>query len=62
MSEEMKELQTNEVTETMADYEDHFDDANPWNRVQDYMDKKTVLPAVPSAFLSVQTDPSLLLL
>ena len=40
MSEEMKELQTNEVTETMADYEDHFDDANPWNRVQDYMDKK----------------------
>ena len=37
MSEEMKELQTNEVTETMADYEDHFDDANPWNRVQDYM-------------------------
>ena len=55
MSEEMKELQTNEVTETMADYEDHFDDANPWNRVQDYMDKKTVLPAVPSAFLSAQT-------
>ena len=44
MSEEMKELQTNEVTETMADYEDHFDDANPWNRVQDYMDKKTDLP------------------
>ena len=44
MSEEMKELQTNEVTETMADYEDHFDGANPWNRVQDYMDKKTVLP------------------
>ena len=40
MSEEMKELQTNEVTETMADYEDHFDDANPWNRVQDYMDRK----------------------
>ena len=21
-------------TETMADYEEHFDDANPWNRVQ----------------------------
>ena len=62
MSEEMKELQTNEVTETMADYEDHFDDANPWNRVQDYMDKKTVLPAVPSAFLSAQTDLFLLLL
>ena len=61
MSEEMKELQTNEVTETMADYEDHFDDANPWNRIQDYMDKKTVLPAVPSAFLSARTDPFLLL-
>ena len=43
MSEEMKEeLQTNETAETagadtaesMADYEEHFDDANPWNRVQ----------------------------
>ena len=31
-------------TETMADYEEHFDDANPWNRVVDYMEKKTVLP------------------
>ena len=31
-------------TETMADYEEHFDDANPWNRVMDYMEKKTVLP------------------
>lgn len=29
--------------ETMADYEEHFDDANPWNRVMDYMDKGTVL-------------------
>ena len=27
--------------ETMADYEEHFDDANPWNRVQEYMEKKT---------------------
>ena len=47
MSEEMKteELQTNEEpVETMADYEDHFDDANPWNRVLDYMEKKTILP------------------
>ncbi len=46
MNEEMKteELQTNEGhVETMADYEDHFDDANPWNRVLDYLDKKTVL-------------------
>ena len=35
MSEELRteELLTNEGhTETMADYEDHFDDANPWNR------------------------------
>ena len=35
MSEELRteELLTNEGhTETMADYEDHFDDANPWKR------------------------------
>lgn len=53
MSEEMKEeLQTNETAETagadtaesMADYEEHFDDANPWNRVMEYMENKTVLP------------------
>lgn len=30
-------------TETMADYEEHFDDANPWNIVADYMEKGTVL-------------------
>lgn len=30
-------------TETMADLEEHFDDANPWNIVADYLDKKTVL-------------------
>ena len=30
-------------TETMADLEEHFDDANPWNRAIDYMEKKTVL-------------------
>lgn len=30
--------------ETMADYEEHFDDANPWNVVKDYMEKKTRLP------------------
>ena len=40
----MSEELTQEVTETMADYEDHFDDANPWNRVAEYMDKKTILP------------------
>ena len=59
MSEEMKDaIETNETAkaeasvktteaeqaETMADYEDHFDDANPWNRVTEYMKKKTVLP------------------
>ena len=30
--------------ETMADLEEHFDDANPWNIVADYLEKKTVLP------------------
>lgn len=43
MSEELRteELLTNEGhTETMADYEDHFDDANPWNRVLEYMERK----------------------
>ncbi len=42
MSEEMKvnEVQTKE---TMADYEEHFDDANPWNRVYNYLENKTVL-------------------
>ncbi len=50
MSEELRneEAQMSEETvetvETMADYEEHFDDANPWNRVQEYMDQKTVLP------------------
>lgn len=29
--------------ETMADYEDHFNDANPWNLVTRYMNEKTVL-------------------
>ena len=42
MSEEMKvnEVQTEE---TMADYEEHFDYANPWNRVYNYLENKTVL-------------------
>ena len=39
-----EETARTETTETMADYEDHFDDANPWNRVAEYMEKKTVLP------------------
>lgn len=43
MSEELR-TEDVQVEETMADFEDHFDDANPWNRVMDYMEKKTVLP------------------
>lgn len=38
-----EELLQNE-TQTMADFEDHFDDANPWNLVVSYMEKGTVLP------------------
>ncbi len=30
--------------ESMADYEEHLDDANPWNLVKKYMEEKTVLP------------------
>ena len=38
-------MKVNEVQteETMADYEEHFDDANPWNRVYNYLENKTVL-------------------
>lgn len=37
-------LQNEELqTESMADYEALFDDANPWNRVQTYMDNGTNL-------------------
>lgn len=32
-----------ENTESMADYEEHFDDANPWNIVKDYLEKGTIL-------------------
>ncbi|MEF9916446.1 MAG: S1 RNA-binding domain-containing protein [Lachnospiraceae bacterium] len=31
-------------TESMADYEDQFDKANPWNLVTDYMNNSTILP------------------
>ena len=42
MSEEL--LQNEELqVESMADYEAHFDDANPWNRVQSYMENGTNL-------------------
>jgi len=48
MSEEL--LQENVTAEsnseemTMADLEEHIDDANPWNVVRSYMEKKTILP------------------
>ena len=40
-----EEIMQNEATqaESMADYEAHFDDANPWNVVKGYMDNKTRL-------------------
>lgn len=39
MSEELLQ----EESLTMADLEEHFDDANPWNIVKSYMENKTVL-------------------
>ena len=39
----MDNEQLMENTESMADYEEHFDDANPWNIVKDYLEKVTVL-------------------
>lgn len=40
MSEELLQ----EETQTMADLEEHFDDANPWNLIASYKEKETVLP------------------
>ena len=40
MSEETTTQVTEEAT-TMADLEDHFDDANPWNRIAKYQADKT---------------------
>ena len=34
----MDNEQLMENTESMADYEEHFDDANPWNIVKDYLE------------------------
>ena len=34
----------NEENVTMADLEDHFDDANPWNVVQSYLEKRNCAP------------------
>ena len=46
MSEELlhEETQNEGTPVTMADLEEHFDDANPWNVVKSYMEKGTVLP------------------
>lgn len=44
MSEELLQEGIQNEPQTMADLEDHFDDANPWNVVTDYMEKGTVLP------------------
>ena len=43
MSEELLQ-EENKPEETMADYEEHLDDANPGNVVQRYMENKTTLP------------------
>lgn len=43
-AEPVQEETTAETTESMADYEEHLDDANPWNRVLEYMKEKTILP------------------
>lgn len=45
MSEELMKATEGAPSEelTMADLEEHFDDANPWNVVQSYMDKQTIL-------------------
>ena len=40
MSEELLQ----EATQTMADFEEHFDDANPWNLIASYKENGTVLP------------------
>lgn len=44
MSEELLHEEAANEPQTMADLEGHFDDANPWNVVADYMEKGTVLP------------------
>ena len=43
MKEELLQEET-KTEETMADFEDHFDDANPWNLVASYMEQGTILP------------------
>ena len=46
MSEELlqetaAEAAISNTEETMADFEEHFDDANPWNLVASYKEKGT---------------------
>lgn len=43
MSEELLQNETDKQ-ESMADFEGHFDDANPWNVVTRYMEEGTILP------------------
>ena len=43
LQEEVTQTET-AAAETMADFEEHFDDANPWNVVKGYMENKTRLP------------------
>ncbi len=44
MSEELLQEELEKEPQTMADLEEHFDDANPWNVVTSYMEKGTILP------------------
>ena len=44
MSEELLQEGIQNEPQTMADLEEHFDDANPWNVVANYMEKGTILP------------------
>ena len=41
---EAAEEAANEPSESMSDYDEHLDDANPWNVVKRYMEDKTKLP------------------
>lgn len=44
MSKELLQEELEKEQQTMADLEEHFDDANPWNVVTSYMEKETILP------------------
>lgn len=44
MSKELLQEELEKEPQTMADLEEHFDDANPWNVVTSYMEKETILP------------------